>query len=358
VLADLHVHAMINDWNRGTPLGVRYPALAHYAEKYVNKTGMKWEDCHAAGIDLLCVAHFNVFDEWLSMPTDPNPEAPVNTYRMMDQLEEKLDGPARPYGKLARNRDELGKLLSVPKTSAEYRIAAVHTLEGGHALGGSVAPLESFAKRGVAMIGVTHFFSKDIASSANSYPYFPDTNSRWPSLGLSEFGRQVIREMERLGIIVDVTHATATAVDDILKMVSKPIAVSHGSARTLADHPYSLYDEHIQQIVSDGGIIGVIIDPYLLTNYATVHLAEKRGSLRDVLRTVRYLVKLCGSHKHVGIGSDFAGYIIAPNDMNHLNQIDRLSCMLQDEFGDPGIVEDIMANNAINFLKANWRSGV
>ncbi len=358
VLADMHVHAEINEWNRSSPLGVRYPALAYAIEKSVNKTGMAWKDCFMAGIDLVCVAHYNAFDELLSMPTDPNPEAPANTFRMMDKLEEKLQGGARQYAKLAKNRNELEDLLSVRKTDREYRVAVVHTLEGGHALGGSIAPLELFAKRGVAMICVTHFFYNGIATAANPFPFFPDANSRWPNLGLSEFGGEVINEMERLGILIDITHATSTSVADILSIASRPLVASHASARTLGDHPYSLYDEHIQQIARDGGIISVIIYPYILSNFATLHNARTEGTLREVVRTIRYIVKLCGTHKQVGIGSDFAGYITGPKDMSRLGQIGRLRSLLLREFGNRQMVEDIMANNVIRFLKTHWRSGL
>ncbi|MEE8578274.1 MAG: membrane dipeptidase [candidate division Zixibacteria bacterium] len=357
VLADLHVHAMINEWNRSTPLGVKYPAIAAIADKFVNVSGMNWKDCHAAGIDLMCVAHFNVFDEWLSMPTDPNPEAPRNSLRMMDQLEEELSGPARNFGKLARTKEELRNLLDVRRSSSEFRTAVVHTLEGGHALGGNLEVLPQFASRGVATIDITHFFSKHIATSANSFPYFPDDNSSWPYLGLTEFGVEVIAEMERLGIIVDVTHATSKSIEDILKVATRPLMVSHGSARTLSDHPYGLLDEHIKQIASGGGLIGVIIDPYLLSNYASEGQAKEKGTLSDVVRMIRYLVKLCGDHKHVAIGSDFAGFIAPPKEMNRLSQIGRLTDLLDKEFGNPAVVEDIMANNSINFLLKNWQKG-
>jgi membrane dipeptidase len=358
VLADLHVHAMINRWNRQNPMAVKYPGLAYAAEKLANKSGMDWKDCHRTGIDLICVAHFNVFDEWLSMPTDSNPEAPANTVRMLDHLEQALQGKIGRWAALARNHRELETLLSVSKRSPEYRMAVVHTLEGGHALGGDLAALEMFADRGVALITLTHFFNKGIASAANAFPFFPDAGSDWANQGLSEFGRDVILEMERLGIIVDLIHASSTAVEDILKMASRPLVASHAAARTLADHPYSLYDEHIEQIARDGGLVGVIIDPYLLSNYASLGEADKKGTLRDTVRNVRHIVKLCGTHKHVGIGSDFAGFINPPKEMSRLSQVDRLRRLLLDEFGDKTIVADIMANNVINFLKQNWRSGL
>ena len=358
VLADLHVHAAINEWNRESPLGIKYPMIATLIEKFANKTGMDWKKCHAVGIDMICAAHFNVFDEWLSMPTDPNPQAPYNTHRMMDYLEELINGPVSPYARIARNSSALKAQLSISKSDPEYRIAVLHTIEGGHALGGDISTLESFADRGVAMITLTHFFNKGIASAVNAYPYFPDANSGWSHQGLSEFGRDVVMEMERLGIIVDVIHCTSTAIKDVLEIATKPLVASHASTRTLGDHPYSLFDEHIQQIASDGGIIGVIIDPFILCNYSSMHEAETKATLQDVVRTIQHIVKLCGNHKHVGIGSDFAGYISGPTDMSRLSQIGRLRYLLLKEFGSEQVVDDILANNAIEFLLKNWYSGV
>ncbi len=358
VLADLHIHVDINDWNKNTPLGIENPLLTYVADKFVNKTGLDWKKSHEAGVDLICASHFNVFDEWLSMPTDPNPHAPANTHRMMDRLEQKLRGPIEPYARLVKNSGEMKRSLAIPKTDPDYRITVVHTVEGGHALGGDLGALESMAKRGLAMLTLTHFFNKGIASAGNSFPFFPDANSDWPNQGLSEFGREVIQEMENLGIIVDVIHSTPTAMEDIFEASTKPLVSSHSAARTLSDHPLSLIDEHIQEIAHRNGIIGVIIDPYLLSNYATLTQAETKATLSDVVRNIRYLVKMCGSHKNVGIGSDFAGFITGPTDMLHISQVGRLRAMLLDEFGDERIVNDIMANNVIEFLIKNWHSGV
>ncbi|MBI4547941.1 MAG: membrane dipeptidase [Ignavibacteriae bacterium] len=359
VLADLHVHPMMNTWLRRTPLAVSNPLLADIAENVFNTTGMTWKTCFEAGIDVLCAAHFNVFDEWLSMPTDPNPEAPANTLRMIELLEEELTKPENAaYAKLARNRIELREILSHRKGDPRYRIAVIHALEGGHALGGRIESLDQFAKRGVALITLTHFFNKGIASAPNAYPFFPDAGSRWPAQGLSEFGASVIRKMEELGIVVDVTHSTSTAINEILCVSTKPVITTHASARTLGDHPYSLYDEQIQEIAKRGGIVGIILYPYILSNFRGEEAAKEHGSLRDVVRTIRYTYKICGTHKHIGIGSDFSGYIVGPRDMKCLGEIDKLRRMLLDEFDqDEQIVEDMMANNVIGFLNDYWRSG-
>ncbi len=364
VLADLHVHPLLNEWLKNSPLAVglsqRIPNLDECIARLFNETEVNWQTSHDAGVDMMCVAHLNPFDEWLSMPTDPNPDAPRNTIRMMDLLEQELKGEAGNFAKLAHNYVELEKYLKIKERDPDnYRIAVVHALEGGHALGGTIDSLEEFARRGVAMIGITHFFNKGIATSANSYPFFPDTDAPLPNQGLSEFGKQVVACMEDLGIIVDVAHATSTAVRDILRVAKKPFICSHTSARTLGDHPHSMYDEYIKEIANRGGIVGVTLYPYWLSNYAVSKEAKKHGSLEDVVKNIRYMYKICDNkHKHLGIGTDFAGGITPPNDLKCYCNIDKLRQLLMREFDDQTIVDDIMANNVIRFFKENWRSGL
>lgn len=353
VLADLHLHAGINEWNKITPLGVRYPAVANLAESTINLSGMNWRDCYDAGVDLVCATHFNAFDEWLSMPTDPDPEAPIHTLRMIDLLEQHIADEYPEVAQVAKTPAELKKLMAISKDSPKWKVPVVHTVEGGHAMGGDLSAIGAFAKRGVAMIGLTHFFNKGIASAANSYPYFPDAGAAWPKRGLSCFGREVIDEIEKHGIMIDVIHATSTALEEIFEASPKPMVASHSSVRTLGDHPYSLVDEHIKEIAKRNGIIGVILDPYLLSNYATARGAEKHGDLKDVVRTIRHIVKMVG-HKYVGIGSDFGGFIGPPNDLKRISRIGRLRTMLIEEFGDQEVVDAILADNVMKFIKVNW----
>jgi microsomal dipeptidase-like Zn-dependent dipeptidase len=104
-------------------------------------------------------------------------------------------------------------------------------------------------------------------------------------------------------------------------------------------------------------LIGVILDPYLLSNYATGQLAEDEGSLRDVVRTIRYLAKLIG-HEHVAIGSDFAGFVGPPREMNRISRIGQLREALRVEFGDEKIVTGILAQNSIDFILKTWQPAV
>ena len=212
------------------------------------------------------------------------------------------------------------------------------------------------------MITITHFFNKVIATSANSIPYFPDNQSLRTHKGLSDFGLEVIQEMEELGIIVDVTHGTSTTIDEVLKCSKKPIIASHSAVRTLGDHPYALHDEHIQHIKNNCGIIGVILMPYWLSNYSDVTISSKEGSLDDVVRTIRYIYKICGNdHKSIGIGTDFAGFIPPLSDIKCHGNIELLREKLlkefEDEKEDEKIVEDVMAKNVIDFFIKNWKAG-
>ena len=360
VLADIHNHTVLNDWIRNSPIGVKSPMLADFAQDVFDKTSITWQTSYEAGIDLICTTHFNLFDEWITMPTDPNPAAPLNTFRMMDLLEKELNGPSAKYAKLIRTPEEFKNHFNkdYDKNDANFRTAVLHSLEGGHALGGSLEPLKEFARRGVVLITIGHFYNKGIASAPNAFPFFPDANSLRPNQGLSSFGKEVISEMERFGIIVDVTHATSTALDDILRVSTKPLIATHISAKTLGDHAYSFHDEHIQEIVHRGGMIGIPIYPYILSNYANIKQAEEHGSLRDVVRTIRYIIKISNSSKNICIGSDFGAYIPPLSDMNCLCQVEMLRERLLDEFGNEEIVEDILAKNVIGFIKNNWKRNI
>ena len=372
MLADLHCHPLLARWIEREPLSVKVPGLAATVDSYLNHTRVDWSACHRAGVDVLCVAHYNPFDELASMPTDPSADAPWNLIRMMDMLEEELERPGvARHARLARNAAELASLVSVPKSSPEYRIAVVHTVEGGHALGGTARPLAELAQRGVFSITVTHFFDNGLVSAANSIPYFPDAATDMPWVGMSERGREVIQEMERLGIVVDVSHATRKGLDDILRVAKGPLIASHSGSRTLSDHPYNLVDEHVQEIARRGGLIGVLLCPYLLANYTQVSDAEKRGGLRDVSRALVYLRRLLAGtrgltrepHACLAVGTDFGGYIPRIEDMSDVSEIELLRASLADEFGrDPAlagrdhgpILDAILAENAIRFLGEEW----
>jgi hypothetical protein len=146
VFADLHLHPTINKWIEKSPLGVRNNLLGAVASGFANTTDVSWKSSYEAGIDLLCSYHYNVFDEWLSMPSDPTPDAPSNILRSIDMLENELSDPAiSRYVRLAKNKHEFDKFINIPRDSADWRTTLIHAIEGGHALGYKLENLEIFA---------------------------------------------------------------------------------------------------------------------------------------------------------------------------------------------------------------------
>lgn len=357
MFADLHYHATLRATLRETPPMIASPALNPLVQTTFNRTGGSWKECHRAGIDLVCAVHYNPLDEVLSMAVDPSLDAPRHTHRMLDMLETELNGAAAAHARLARDPAALRVALADRAAGRDDRVIVLHALEGGHALGGSTAALDAFAARGVVFVTLTHFLNKGLASVGNALPFFPDAGANWPRQGLTDLGRAVIARMEALGILLDVSHASSTALADIFATAKRPLLASHTAVRALGDHPYSMPDEHLQEIARRGGLIGIVLFPYTLSNYATYERALKRGTLADVVRTVRYLVKILGGHGSIGIGSDFSGFIGGPSDMNGLGQVDRLRTALMDEFADEALVSGVMARNATRFLSEHWGRG-
>ena len=357
MFADLHYHASLRSALGETPPMIASPALSPLVHTTFNRTGGSWEECHRAGIDLVCAAHYSPLDEVVSMAVDPSIDAPRHAHRMLDLLETELNGAAGAHARLARDPAALRAALAARAAGRDDRVIVLHALEGGHALGGSTDALDALAARGVAYVTLTHFFNKGLASVGNSLPFFPDAGANWPRQGLTDLGRAVISRMEGLGVLLDVAHASSTALVDIFATTKRPFLASHTAVRALGDHPYSMPDEHLQEIARRGGLIGIVLFPYTLSNYATYERALKRGTLADVVRTVRYLVKILGGHRSIGIGSDFSGFIGAPTDMNRLGQVDRLRTALMDEFADEALVSDVMARNATQFLSEHWGHG-
>jgi membrane dipeptidase len=200
---------------------------------------------------------------------------------------------------------------------------------------------------------VLHHFTKGLGSTPNPLFFFPDANATWSNLGLTDFGVDVVRSMQDLGIIIDVTHATPRSVQDILGAVSCPVLASHSAAKNLAEHPYNLYDEHIKEIASRGGIIGVVLAPGWAGNFSKDNDSKLMKTLPLIVDTVVYIAKIAGT-KHVGIGSDYAGYISGPSEMPCLGNISQFRELLEKEFSHQE-TEDIMANNGIRFISENWK---
>ena len=163
-------------------------------------------------------------------------------------------------------------------------------IENGLALDGHLDRLQHFAQRGIVYMTLCHNGDNDICDSARGN----HTHN-----GISSFGQQVVREMNRLGILVDLSHAGEKSFYDALELSSQPIVCSHSSCRALCDHPRNLTDDQMRALAAKGGVMQI-------TMYNGFLVKDGEAIVLDALRHLAHAIEVMGID-HVGIGTDFDG---------------------------------------------------
>ncbi len=183
----------------------------------------------------------------------------------------------------------------VERIFGEGRIASMLGMEGGHAIENSLGALRAFYAMGVRYMTLTHNGTLDWADAASD-------SARHD--GLTEFGREVVREMNRLGMLVDLSHTSPATMNDALDVSEAPVIWSHASARGVRDHPRNVPDQVLRRLPDNGGVVMVTFVPSFL-------VAEGDATIADVADHIEHIVELAGID-HVGIGSDFDGISSTP----------------------------------------------
>lgn len=182
---------------------------------------------------------------------------------------------------ILRTRDDVVNLR-------DDEIGFVLVLEGGRPLEGSLAVLRQFHRLGVRCLLLTWNGRNELADGVGEGP---------SAGGLSNFGRAVVREMRRLGMILDLSHLAANGFHEALALYDGTVVATHSNARALHDHPRNLSDEQIRLVAETGGVVGVAFMP--------TFLAEGAPSVETVVDHIEHMVELVGD-AHVGIGPDFS----------------------------------------------------
>ena len=194
---------------------------------------------------------------------------------------------------VAENADAVG-LARTPadicRLKQEGRRAIVLGIENGYAIGLDLTNVERFRQRGVAYMTLCHNGDNDICDS---------NKGNGEHGGVSAFGEKVIKEMNRVGMMVDLSHAADSSFYDALRISSRPIICSHSSARALCPHPRNLTDEQMRALAAADGVAGVTIYTHFLR-------ADGNATIHDIVDHVNHMVKVMGI-EHVGIGTDFDG---------------------------------------------------
>jgi len=222
------------------------------------------------------------------------------------------------------------------------KIAALIGVEGGHAIENSLRVLRMFYALGARYLTLTHANTNDWADSSGdlNYPKVMHHN------GLTDFGRQVIAEMNRLGMMVDVSHASDKTFWDVLEVSKAPVFASHSSCRALCDHPRNLTDEMIRALARKGGLIQINFNPGFLTRRAA-----PPANLDDVVAHIDHAVKV-GGLDAVGIGSDFDGIDQTPVGLEDVSKFPNLTCALLEKGYSPEAIAQIYGGNLLRLMRA------
>lgn len=205
------------------------------------------------------------------------------------------------YMGIARTPDDIWRLKREGKKSILLGV------ENGYAIGKDLEKLERLKETGVSYITLCHNGDNDICDSAAG-------EGEWG--GLSPFGKEVVAEMNRLGLLIDVSHAADSTFYDVLKYSTKPVVASHSAARTLCRHRRNLDDDQIRALAAQGGVVQVCLYKGFINEVAD------RASLSDAVRHICHVIDV-GGMDAVGIGSDFDGdgELIGCRAANELIQI-------------------------------------
>ncbi len=270
----------------------------------------------------------------------------------------------------------------IRRARQQHKMAALIGVEGGHAIEDSVRLLRTFYDLGVRYMTLTHSNSNKWADSSG--------DPKKPNNGLSDFGRQVIAEMNRLGMIVDISHVADKTFWDALEVSRSPIFASHSSCRAISPVPRNMTDEMIVALGKKGGVVQINFSCDFLNAEAARHnaayadkarafrdqLAAKyandpdglrkamtearraagitpgpKAKLADVVQHINHVVKLAGVDA-VGIGSDFDGISCAPEGLDSVDKWPNLTRALLEEGYTAAEIRKIYGENTLRLMAA------
>ncbi len=259
----------------------------------------------------------------------------------------------------------------VERITRAGKIAAILTVEGGHQIAGDLAVLRMYYRLGVRSMTLTHFRNNDLGDASTDRPQHN---------GLTEFGRAVVREMNRLGMLVDVSHVSDKTFYDTLAVTSKPVIASHSACRALSEVPRNMSDDMLRALARNGGVIGInfgegFLNPkdaeLLKAGIRNISFREPRltgkaldryaaeqyrrsfaprvpfATIDDAVKHIEHAVKVAGID-HVGIGSDYDGISAPPRGLEDISRMPALRAALRKQ----GFSEAEAAKiSGLNFLR-------
>lgn len=241
---------------------------------------------------------------------------------------ERLTDLARRDGRLrlVRSAADLDA-LAAERSRDPAVVGALLGVEGAHALEGRIDLLAPLFEAGVRLVGLVHFFDNEFAGSAHGLAKH----------GLTPLGRELVAEMNRRGMVVDLAHASAATIREVVALSTRPPLVSHTGVRGTRDNERNLSDDQLRDVARAGGVVGI---GYWKT-------AVGGAGVVDVARAIGHAVAVAGD-EHVGLGSDFDGAVAAPFDAAELP---ALTEALLSRGIPPESIRRILGENALRVLR-------
>jgi membrane dipeptidase len=312
--------------------------------------------------------HAPFFALWVPMYYKGS-EAVRRTLDMRDAMQGVLDRyPDRI--ELATSASDIGRIVRA------HKIAAVLTLEGGHQIADDLAVLRMYHRMGIRSMTLTHFRNNNWCDSSTDKPRHN---------GLTDFGKEVVREMNRIGMIVDISHVSDKAFFDALEVSTKPVIASHSSCRAISEFPRNMTDDMLRALARNGGVVGInfgggflnqkeadndmrninaiggaeptvtgkALDDYMVNMHMKndwKHPRKSAASLDDVVTHIEHVVKVAGID-HVGIGSDFDGISDAPRGLEDESKMPALTEALLKHGFSAADIKKIMGENTLRVMR-------
>lgn len=221
---------------------------------------------------------------------------------------------------------------------AEGKIAGIYGVEGGHAIENSLSKLISLYNLGARYLTITWNNSTAWATSAQ--------DAQSTTKGLTEFGKQVIKTMDSLGMLIDVSHTGIKTIEDILAITKNPVIASHSGVRALREHYRNLTDEQIKAIAKTGGVIGVVFYTSFLSS-----APKSQVNIDTVIKHIDYIKNLVGVD-YIALGADYDGGISAPVGLEDVSKMPSLTLSLLKHGYTNEEVRKILGENYLRVFKA------
>jgi membrane dipeptidase len=280
-------------------------------------------------VDLPRLRDGGVAGQFFSFWTAPYPERGC-AKSVADQLDALDKAMADHPGDLAWTRTG----AEVKAAKAAGKIAALGGIEGGQALEGSLEAIEPFARRGVRYLGLLHFSANAIGRPAKG-------RGSDAAMGLTGFGRDVVRECERCGVIVDLAHINRRGFFDALELATVPPMVSHTGVLGVHQHWRNIDDAQLRAIADKGGCVGVI--------FARRYLGS--ASIEAVVDHLLHIIDVAGDDLPA-LGSDFDGFVVPPEGLEDIAALPNLTVALSRRGVAPRVLEKILGGNVLRVLDA------